>query len=205
MKNVLKSWFTLIELLVVITIIGILATGAVTVYTSQIQKARDSTRTTDVKALQWAIEQFYGDKWEYPSKSTSDPDKFFGWVTAYIQTPSDPKSGQAWWTAFDYLYNVSADANTIPNQEFEVSTTYEQTANRTEKAGKDWWDDSLRLEIGVTVNDPIHRTVVNGRIPNSGAWFPCVSAVTWSGANLSASILPSCSDGDVNPLLIRKQ
>ncbi|MDR1945201.1 MAG: type II secretion system GspH family protein, partial [Candidatus Peribacteria bacterium] len=39
-----KLAFTLIELLVVITIIGILAVGSVTVYTSQIQKARDSSR-----------------------------------------------------------------------------------------------------------------------------------------------------------------
>jgi general secretion pathway protein G len=44
--------FTLIELLVVITIIAILATGAVATYTSQIQKARDTTRINDVKALQ---------------------------------------------------------------------------------------------------------------------------------------------------------
>jgi len=51
MKNIMKG-FTLIELLVVITIIGILATGAVSVYTSQIQKSRDSVRLTDVKALQ---------------------------------------------------------------------------------------------------------------------------------------------------------
>jgi general secretion pathway protein G len=58
--------FTLIELLVVITIIGILATGATTVYTSQIQKARDTTRINDVKALQSGIEQFYQDKAEYP-------------------------------------------------------------------------------------------------------------------------------------------
>ncbi|MGB2110743.1 MAG: type IV pilin protein, partial [Patescibacteria group bacterium] len=35
----IKKGFTLIELLVVITIIGILATGATTVFTSQIQKA----------------------------------------------------------------------------------------------------------------------------------------------------------------------
>jgi prepilin-type N-terminal cleavage/methylation domain-containing protein len=46
-----KKGFTLIELLVVITIIGILATGAVTVYTSQIQKARDTTRITSMNAL----------------------------------------------------------------------------------------------------------------------------------------------------------
>jgi prepilin-type N-terminal cleavage/methylation domain-containing protein len=43
--------FTLIELLVVITIIGILATGATSVYTSQIQKARDSTRISDIHIL----------------------------------------------------------------------------------------------------------------------------------------------------------
>lgn len=47
-----KKAFTLIELLVVITIIAILATGATTVYTAQIQKARDSTRFTDLNAVQ---------------------------------------------------------------------------------------------------------------------------------------------------------
>jgi len=50
-KQIIKA-FTLIELMVVITIIGILATGAVSVYTSQIQKARDSNRITSLKALQ---------------------------------------------------------------------------------------------------------------------------------------------------------
>lgn len=51
LKNTTRG-FTLIELLVVITIIGILATGATATYTSQIQKARDTTRINDVKALQ---------------------------------------------------------------------------------------------------------------------------------------------------------
>jgi general secretion pathway protein G len=65
MRNTTKLGFTLIELLVVITIIGILATGAVTMYTSQIQKARDTTRINDQKALQSAIEQVYQDNTEY--------------------------------------------------------------------------------------------------------------------------------------------
>jgi general secretion pathway protein G len=56
-----KKGFTLIELLVVITIIGILATGATTVFTSQIQKARDTTRITDINALASAVEQSYQD------------------------------------------------------------------------------------------------------------------------------------------------
>ena len=64
-KNIIKG-FTLIELLVVITIIGILATGATAVYTSQIQKARDSNRVTDIKSLQGAVEQAYADLSEYP-------------------------------------------------------------------------------------------------------------------------------------------
>jgi len=37
MKKINKNAFTLIELLVVITIIGILATGAVSVFTTQLQ------------------------------------------------------------------------------------------------------------------------------------------------------------------------
>jgi len=70
MKLQNKKGFTLIELLVVITIIGILATGATTVYTSQIQKARDTTRINDIKALQSAVEQVYQDSGEYPHPNT---------------------------------------------------------------------------------------------------------------------------------------
>jgi general secretion pathway protein G len=67
LKN--KKGFTLIELLVVITIIGILATGATAVYTSQIQKARDTTRINDMETLRAGIEQFYQDKSQYPTLS----------------------------------------------------------------------------------------------------------------------------------------
>jgi general secretion pathway protein G len=62
----IKKGFTLIELLVVITIIGILATGATTVFTAQIQKARDTTRISDMKAVQSAVEQVYQDSGLYP-------------------------------------------------------------------------------------------------------------------------------------------
>lgn len=89
MKKMLQKGFTLIELLVVITIIGILATGAVTVYTSQMTKARDSTRLSDVKALQGAIEQSYLENYVYPNIGTG----FTTDVTAYMaRLPSDPRS-----------------------------------------------------------------------------------------------------------------
>ena len=93
-----KIAFTLIELLVVITIIWILATGAVTTYTSQIQKARDTTRISDIKALQSWVEQVYQDDWEYPHSNT-----FFNQVVPYVpKLPSDPKHAQPcndWWTS----------------------------------------------------------------------------------------------------------
>jgi prepilin-type N-terminal cleavage/methylation domain-containing protein len=66
MIKTIQKGFTLIELLVVITIIGILATGAVTTFTSQIQKARDTTRISDTKALESGIQQFYQDSSVFP-------------------------------------------------------------------------------------------------------------------------------------------
>jgi len=57
--------------LVVITIIGILATGATATYTSQIQKARDTTRINDVKALQSGVEQSYQDASQYPDATAA--------------------------------------------------------------------------------------------------------------------------------------
>jgi type II secretion system protein G len=189
-----KKWFTLIELLVVITIIGILATGAVSVYTSQIQKARDSTRTTDIKAVQAWVEQFYGDNGEYPSEVSWG--KSFSGVTAYVQTPSDPKSGQARsWSAFDYLYNSDADANNIPYQEYEISATYEQSANTTEKSAKDGWDDDNRMELWINLGDTGHSTKVTAAIALSVVKFSCVPAGGWSSST-------TCSG--TAPMLIRK-
>lgn len=146
MKHAIQKGFTLIELLVVITIIGILATGAVTTFTSQIQKARDTTRISDIKAVQGAVEQFYQDDGEYPGLGTAfDTD-----VNDYLpRLPSDPKTGIAGVSAFDYTYNASQDTNNIPFQEYEVSTTFEQSGNLSKKAvdTADSGSDNFRLEI----------------------------------------------------------
>lgn len=185
----IKSGFTLIELLVVITIIGILATWAVSVYTSQIQKSRDSVRITDLKALQWGIEQFYQDKWEYPTPAV------FSWVTAYVPTmPSDPKTGQASANSvFEYLYNVSADSNTIANQEYEVSCHFEQSWNITWKAETDWWNDLFRLEQGINISDTDQSTIVSrpAWIVDSAAKYTCLSAVwaEWTACWAAAPML----------------
>jgi len=155
-KSVIKG-FTLIELLVVITIIGILATGATTVYTSQIQKARDSTRTTDIWAIQQAVEQVYQDNAEYPHA-----DQFLTWTTnttvsTYMEKiPWDKKNGQTcnnsnWATDCWYSYKTEQDSNGISYWAYEISTAYENQWNVTKKW---WWDDgndNARLEIGTMI------------------------------------------------------
>ena len=195
----IKLGFTLIELLVVITIIGILATGAVSIYTSQIQKARDSVRLTDVKALQWGIEQFYQDDWTYPVSTT------FSGVLAYVPNlPSDPKSGNTTASStFEYLYNASEDANQIPLQEYEISNTFEQDGNMTWKAANvhDSWNDPFRLESWINVSDAgtdeKHPTASIGIATD--ALYICITP-----GSAAASGLCSTADGStVNPMLIK--
>lgn len=170
MKKLLSiKGFTLIELLVVITIIGILATGATTIYTSAQQKARDSIRQTDVLSIKSAIEQSYGDKGAYP-KST---EIYSGLITAgYLASlPKDPKSGQAdQETVFSYVYGSAMDINNkIGGQEYEISANYENSGNAKSKEGcttsgegnttcttagetnHDAGNDGKRWEIGVNM------------------------------------------------------
>jgi prepilin-type N-terminal cleavage/methylation domain-containing protein len=150
--------FTLIELLVVITIIGILATGGVVTYTSQIQKARDTTRITDVTALQSGVEQFYQDKSEYPDHTVGS----FTGVIAYVpKLPKDPKTGQPCnkgaatiQTACDYLYVVATDTNGILKGEYKISSGFENSGNITSKATTDGGAaaEANRLEVGLNLS-----------------------------------------------------
>jgi prepilin-type N-terminal cleavage/methylation domain-containing protein len=84
----IKSGFTLIELLVVITIIGILATGGVSVFTTQLQGARDSTRVNDMKLMETAVHQYFNDISIYPPESG-----FTGSIAQYVSKDlADPRT-----------------------------------------------------------------------------------------------------------------
>jgi prepilin-type N-terminal cleavage/methylation domain-containing protein len=154
MRKTIKKAFTLIELLVVITIIWILATGSTAIYTSQIQKARDSTRIKDIQILKSAVVQAYQDNLEYPITDSS----FSGAVSAYIdRLPTDPKSLQPWNNSgyasgkepsLWYVYNYWSDKNWIARATYEISTAFEAAWNVKWKAKKDSWNDSNRFEIG---------------------------------------------------------
>jgi len=161
MKKTNKLAFTLIELLVVITIIWILATGAVSVYTSQIQKARDTTRINDIKALQWWIEQFYQDNTVYP-RGWKDFSVANEWVQQYVpKLAQDPKHdqtcvGSRCW----YIYAVWEDPNWITDWAYEISTAFENKWNHDAKADNDSdnWNDSDRLELLVPSNSPLNTS-----------------------------------------------
>jgi len=144
----IKLGFTLIELLVVITIIGILATWATAVYTTQIQKARDSTRLGGVTILVQWIEQFYQDDWSYPVAGKWVGDSWSIDVKDYVPNlVRDPKDHQACWTSRCwYAFIVANDVSWITNWAYEISTAFESPVNRTTKASTDWWDDDLRYE-----------------------------------------------------------
>jgi prepilin-type N-terminal cleavage/methylation domain-containing protein len=63
-----KNGYTLLELLVVIGLITILISFGATSYSTAQQKARDSRRRSDLKALQNALEQYYSIcKFSYPT------------------------------------------------------------------------------------------------------------------------------------------
>ena len=150
--NKTKLGFTLIELLVVITIIGILATWAVSVYTSQIQKARDSTRISDIHTLKWWIEQYYQDTSVYPNWAADwKTDAAAVDVQDFLPNlAEDPKNdqtcnGSRCW----YVYTVWADLVWIVDGSYEVSTAFESEGNRASKANSasDNWDDDARLEV----------------------------------------------------------
>ena len=95
--------FTLIELLIVIAIIGILAAGILTVLNplTQLQKARDAGRKSDLSQIQRALEIYYNDNNSYPAALT------FGapWTPYMVNVPQDPSADRT------YAYAL-IDANT---------------------------------------------------------------------------------------------
>ena len=165
MLQTMKKGFTLIELLVVITIIGILATWAVSVYTTQIQKARDSNRISDIQVLRWGIEQHFQDEWQYPIG-------FAGWkivktyVPNLVEDPNDGSNcnGSLCW----YAYIVWDDSNNVSNASYELSTAFENESNVRNKAIDDTGsftganDDNSRMEIIVWGINRDTKKDVNG-------------------------------------------
>lgn len=77
-----QSGFTIVELLIVIVVIGILATLVIVTFSGVQQKARDTKRETDVKALASQLEVYYANNGSYPGLAQVQDN---GWVTANLK------------------------------------------------------------------------------------------------------------------------
>ena len=62
-----RSGFTLIELMVVMSLIVILASIGLTLYTNSVIRAKESVLKEDLFRMRDAIDQYYADKGKYPA------------------------------------------------------------------------------------------------------------------------------------------
>ncbi len=128
MTRTKNKGFTLIELLIVIAIIGLLSTLALVSLTSAQQRARDTKRVADVKAMQTAMELYWNENAAYPAViatttwSTLESD-----LTDFLSAlPVDPEH-----TAQVYFYGVASNATAAEYlQEYVVGATIENTGHQ---------------------------------------------------------------------------
>jgi prepilin-type N-terminal cleavage/methylation domain-containing protein len=89
--------FTIVELLIVIVVIGILAALVIVTYNGIQQKARDTERKTDIKALQGHLEAYWANNAKYPTltqanDTTFRSTNFKGLDLASFADPKNPAS-----------------------------------------------------------------------------------------------------------------
>jgi general secretion pathway protein G len=126
--------FTLIELLVVMTIVGILAAIAVPMLRHSPQRAREATLKEDLFSMRSVIDQFHGDKGNYP------PDLQTLVTQNYLRkVPIDPmtKSADTWVLAYEEVPpDQPADTTATPGIIDVHSGSTEQALDGT--LYKDW-------------------------------------------------------------------
>jgi len=131
--------FTLIELVTIIAIIGILATVLTIIINpaTQIQKAHDAQRKSDLKQVQQALELYYQDNGQYPANDSSghivDPNQATtyppngsipwgqSWKPYMAQLPSDPSP--------NHHYFYALGSNGSDNQTYYLYTSLERGFN----------------------------------------------------------------------------
>lgn len=92
-----QQGFTIVELLIVIVVIGILAALVITTFTGIQKKARDTERTTDIKAIHGQVEAYYAQNGKYPTLANLNDS---AWRTANMkgldqEALKDPKNQTA--------------------------------------------------------------------------------------------------------------
>ncbi len=86
-----KQGFTLIELLVVIAIVGILSTAGFVTFSSSQARARDTSRTADLRRFEGMMETYYADHGNYPVSSADYGVADYAWGGSFADYGILPK------------------------------------------------------------------------------------------------------------------
>ena len=126
--------FTIVELLIVIVVIGILAALVIVTYNGIQQKARDTERKTDIKALQGHLEAYWADNAKYPTltdvnDATFRSNNFKGLDAAAYADPKNPGSQQLCGTATSSCYGYAVTPAGCDNGAGGDCTNYTLTAD----------------------------------------------------------------------------
>ncbi|MCX6816558.1 MAG: prepilin-type N-terminal cleavage/methylation domain-containing protein [Candidatus Beckwithbacteria bacterium] len=123
-----KTGFTLVELLVSITILGILASIGLGVFTSAQIKSRDARRKSNLDQISKALEMYFNDYKEYPDSDTGNISGFTWGTSSFqdtkgtvymVKLPKDPVSG--------YTYYYAAIPTAGINTKFQLYAHLENT------------------------------------------------------------------------------
>lgn len=132
-----NSGFTIVELLIVIVVIGILAALVVTTFTGIQQRARNTERQTDIKAIHGQVEAYYAQNGRYPTLTNMNDATFRSANMKGLDTEAlkDPKGAASTLAAAaaanTYSYDVqrsgggSCDNSTNDCAEYTLTATYE--------------------------------------------------------------------------------
>ena len=134
-----QSGFTIVELLIVIVVIGILAGLVITTFNGIQQKARDTERETDIKAMHAQVEAYWAQKGFYPSLTElNDRTATTGFVAINLKgldsdAFKDPKGTSvnlsAAPAANTYAYAVTNSAGTTCEADSTLCAKYVLTSN----------------------------------------------------------------------------
>ena len=129
-----QQGFTIVELLIVIVVIGILAALVITTFTGIQQKARDTERQTDIKAMYGQVEAQYAQTGKYPTLANMNDST---WRAANVkgldpEALRDPKGAAqtlvAAPAANSYSYAVTASDGTACDNTTKDCAQYTLTA-----------------------------------------------------------------------------
>lgn len=130
----IKKGFTLVEMLVVISVIGILASLALTSYNVSQRQARDTQRKSDLKQYQTALENFANNNNSFYLSRTSVQrlsDKSILCTPLGItgECPIDPKYDSANEDVHDYYYVSNGTGIIDDATEYLMFTVLEGSGN----------------------------------------------------------------------------